>query len=566
MQSSILNGAVIHGYVHKQRGYWIYGGTYLRLRLIVGLIVFFTLVGVVLGGVLFGPGLLFGASSRSIDIPQPTAIAGNAIVRENTQPGTISWKIPRGRDATTQIQAYASATSVLPGKTLTFYVSTENEGTHYWIDIYRLGWYGGNGGRLMTSIGDQVGHIQGFYEAVNNQLVRCSTCFVNKTTGLIEANWRPSYTLTVSPDWTTGVYLAKFTDTNGLQTYVPFDVLGNFHSSYVAVTPDTTYAAYNEWGGSSLYNEDNTLFGEKDTSSARSVKVSFDRPYAEVNGSSQVLVFEADAIHWMERQGYDLSYISNVDLHNDPAQLLNHRAYISLGHDEYWTKEMRDGVERARNLGVGLAFLGANASYWQMRFEPDSAGIPNRTVVCYKVSTVGKDLVHDPFYGKDNTRVTTQWRDPVLARPENALIGIMYTDLTHQQLGFPWQVSLKANSPLLQGTDLQAGQQYGCGLVGYEWDRIYANGATPAGLQVLGTSSTKNDEGKLGISNTTYYIARSGAMVFATGSIYWTTALDNYRFEINKLCYYQNSIVPGMQQLMANIMEALLVHHPSQGV
>ncbi len=566
MQSSILNGAVIHGYVHKQRGYWIYGGTYLRLRLIVGLIVFFTLVGVVLGGVLFGPGLLFGASSRSIDIPQPTAIAGNAIVRENTQPGTISWKIPRGRDATTQIQAYASATSVLPGKTLTFYVSTENEGTHYWIDIYRIGWYGGDGGRLVTSIGDQVGHIQGFYEAVNNQLVRCSTCFVNKTTGLIEANWRPSYTLTVSPDWTTGVYLAKFTDTNGLQTYVPFDVLGNFHSSYVAVTPDTTYAAYNEWGGSSLYNEDNTLFGEKDTSSARSVKVSFDRPYAEVNGSSQVLVFEADAIHWMERQGYDLSYMSNVDLHNDPAQLLNHRAYISLGHDEYWTKEMRDGVERARNLGVGLAFLGGNASYWQMRFERDSAGIPNRTVVCYKVSTVGKDLVHDPFYGKDNTRVTTQWRDPVLARPENALIGIMYTDLTHQQLGFPWQVSLKANSPLLQGTDLQAGQQYGCGLVGYEWDRIYANGATPAGLQVLGTSSTKNDEGKLGISNTTYYIARSGAMVFATGSIYWTTALDIYRFEINKLCYYQNSIVPGMQQLMANIMEALLVHHPSQGV
>src|SRR5207248_7383190 len=132
------------------------------------------------------------------------------------------------------------------------------------------------------------------YEASNHQLVRCSTCLVNKTTGLIEANWRPSYTVTVSPDWTTGIYLAKFTDANGLQTYVPFDVLGNFHSSYVAVTPDTTYAAYNDWGGASLYNEDNTFFSEKDTSLAKSTKVSFDRPYTQVNGSSQVLVFEAD--------------------------------------------------------------------------------------------------------------------------------------------------------------------------------------------------------------------------------------------------------------------------------
>ncbi|HAG97905.1 MAG TPA: hypothetical protein DCL75_03340, partial [Ktedonobacter sp.] len=107
---------------------------------------------------------------------------------------------------------------------------------------------------------------------------------------------------------------------------------------------------------------------------------------------SQVLAFEANAVHWMERQGYDLSYISNVDLHDDPAQLRHHHAYISLGHDEYWTKQMRDGVERARNDGVGLAFLGANASFWQMRFEADSAGTPDRTVVCYKVSTLQNDL------------------------------------------------------------------------------------------------------------------------------------------------------------------------------
>jgi hypothetical protein len=543
-------------------GRYFSGGTCLKLRFVAGVALFFALSAVALSAALFGPTLLSAVSSAHIDTSQSPAVAGNIIVRENAKPGTISWEIPAGRDATTQIQAYANATSVLPGKKLTFYVSTEREGRNYWIDIYRLGWYGGSGGRLVASVGAQVGHMQGFYEAFNRQLVRCSSCFIDKTTGLIEANWRPSYTLSVPSDWITGIYLAKFTDVNGMQTYVPFDVLGNFSSSYVVVTPDTTNAAYNDWGGSSLYDADNGLFGEKDTS-ARAVKVSFDRPYAQEDGSSQVLIYEANAIHWLERQGYDLSYISNVDLHAAPAQLLHHRAYISLGHDEYWTKEMRDGVEQARNKGVGLAFLGANASYWQMRFESDHTGTPNRIVVCYKVSTARGDLARDPLFGRDNTRLTAQWRDPVLARPENALIGVMYAGI-RQQAGFPWKVSLTANSPLLQDTGLQAGQQYGCGLVGYQWDRIFANGATPVGLQVLGTSETIDDSGLNGTSNTTYYIASSGAMVFATGSTYWTTALDGYRFNPNPSCSFQNPVVPGIQVLMTHVMEALVVLHPSQ--
>src|SRR5437588_5210765 len=161
---------------------------------------FFVLVGAVLGAVLFGPALLSGASSGITDISQPTAIAGNPIVRENAQPGSIGWKIPTARAASIQIQAYANATSVQPGKTLTFYVSTQKEGTHYWIDIYRLGWYGGAGGRLVSSVGDQVGHAQGYYDLVNRRLVNCRSCLVNKTTGLIEAHWKPSSTLSVSPE------------------------------------------------------------------------------------------------------------------------------------------------------------------------------------------------------------------------------------------------------------------------------------------------------------------------------------------------------------------------------
>jgi hypothetical protein len=487
----------------------------------------------------------------------------NIIMNENAYLGTTSWQIPYDQGASTQIQAYANATSVSPGQKLTFYVSTQIEGTPYSISIYRLGWYGGSGGRLMSLQANQIGHAQGYYDPSTNRLVGCNSCRVDTQTGLIEADWQPSYTLTVPSDWTTGVYLAKFTDANDMQTYTPFVVRGNTHSTYVVVIPFTTDEAYNNWGGKSLYGFNSSGTNSETNSVGRAVKVSFDRPYVQNFGSGYVLQFEADAIHWFERQGYDLSYISSVDLHEDPAQLLQHRAYVSMGHDEYWTKEMRDGVEYARDHGVGLAFLGADAAYWQMRFEPDSAGVPDRTIVCYKVETENHDLARDPLYGKDNTRVTAQWRDPVLNRPENALIGIMFSNLTSSS-GFPWQVSSQATSPLLDGTGLRPGQEYGCGLVGYEWDRVFANGATPAGLHVLSVSHTIYGNNHPDVSNTTYYIASSGAMVFATGSINWTRSLDSYRLDKIKMCAGQDTVIPGMQKLMARVMDALVVdHHPN---
>jgi N,N-dimethylformamidase beta subunit-like protein len=543
----------------------------MRLRLVAGVVFIFVVATVILTTLLFGSGLLTSAALSRINTAsapdissQATATAQNIIVNENTHPGTSSWKTPIDKEATTQIQAYASATSVAPGQRLSFYVSTQQDNTPYWIDIYRLGWYQGYGGRLMASTSSQIGHAQGYYDSANHRLVNCNSCFIDKTTGLVEARWQPSYALTVPSDWVTGVYLAKFTTTTGLQTYAPFDVLGNSSSRYIAVTPDTTYQAYNDWGAASLYDPANGITGETDTP-ARAVKVSFERPYTQGNGSSQVLVFEANAIHWLERQGYDLSYMSNVDLHVHPKVLLQHHAYLSLGHDEYWTKEMRDAVENARDFGVGLAFLGANASYWQMRFEPDSTGtLPDKTIVCYKVLTSLQNLQLDPIFGKDNTRLTTQWRDPALARPENTLIGVMYSSLTHRQSGYPWRVSLNTNSTLLKDSGLKQNQQYGCGLVGYEWDRIFTNGATPAGLQVIGESTTIDDSNKSDFSDTTYYISASGAMVFATGSIYWTAALDNYRFNQDRLCNGQTLVVPGMQQLMANVMNAIAITHFSQ--
>jgi len=562
----------------------------MRSRLVAGVIVFL-LVGAVLGTVFsFGSSalsLLTGSADSSSPVGSiPTAAPNNPIARENAQPGTNAWIIPANLVSSIQIQAYASATNVAPGHSITFYVSTQEVGTPYAIAIYRLGWYYGSGGRLMATVPAQVGIAQGFYDVSAKKLVDCTSCNVNKilkTSGLIEANWRASYTLNVPTDWTTGVYLAKFIDAREWQTYAPFDVVrDNANSTYVAVTPDTTYAAYNDWGGASLYGTAAGTAGETGNG-PRAVKVSFDKPYVDGDGASQVLEYEIQAIRWMERNNYDLSYISDVNLHENPGQLLNHKAYISLGHDEYWTKAMRDGVEAARNHGVGLAFMGADAAYWQMRFEPSTSGTPNRTVVCYKVLTPNKDLALDPMFGIDNTVLTSLWRDPALGRPENTLIGVMFSDLAHkvqgvQVNGFPWTVSASANSPLLKGTDLKTGQLYGCGIVGYEWDKVSLPlaGPSPPGLQIIATSNTINDTNQPDTGNTTYYIAPSGAMVFATGSISWANALDSYRLSRETACAtgqidpasipgmnVPNTAIPGMQVFMANVMAELAVKHPT---
>jgi hypothetical protein len=538
-----------------------------KLRIIISSIALFVVAGIILVAVLYGPGLFAPELSATQQPTQSTQPRTNkAIMLENAQQGTTSWEIPKTSAATKEIQAYSGSTSVAPGQKISFYVSTLVEGTSYALNIYRLGWYGGLGGRLLFSAQNMTGHAQGYYSTATHQLVNCHSCLVTQDTHMIAANWQLSYTLVIPANWTTGVYLAKFTDAQGMQTYAPFDVRAvNYDSVYVAITDDTTSEAYNLWGGYSLYGADTASAHGETLGPSKAVMVSFNRPYEDAYGASQILLFDLSAIHWLERQGYDVSYLSTVDLHADPAQLLHHKAVLVLGHSEYWSKEMRDGLEQARDKGVGLAFLGANDIYWQIRFAADNAGIPNRTVICYKVQTVLHNLANDPLYGKDNTRVTTEWRDPLLNLPENALIGIMYSEDNWDQPTnhFPaWTVSSGANSPLLNGTGLQPGQQYGCDLVGYEWDGVVGNGATPVGLQVLGTTPTYTTVYHVaGSSNTAYYIALSGAMVFATGSIYWTFALDNYRFNSDKLCSSQNLVVPGMQKLMEHVMDALIVPH-----
>jgi hypothetical protein len=227
-------------------------------------------------------------------------------------------------------------------------------------------------------------------------------------------------------------------------------------------------------------------------------------------------------LRWLESQGYDLTYATNMDVHENPNQLLQHRVFLSVGHDEYWSEEMRDGVEQARDAGINLAFFSANAAYWRVRFEPSGNGEPNRTMVCYKEAIVGDPIA--PTY---------LWRGPENNRPENALMGIMATGGNYLGLGFDYTVA-DSSHPLFSNTGLNNGDNLDR-LVGFEWDAIVNNGVTPPGLEIL-SESPVNTLGALpglppgqdlSVSHSVRYVDGSGAVVFSAGSMQWMWGLDS---------------------------------------
>jgi len=467
------------------------------------------------------------------------------VIAENARPGTWDWLVSLDIASPDTIQAYASAPDVAPGASLTFFVSVQHHTQVVTVSVFRLGWYGGKGGRLLVKL-HAPARVQGYYDETARQLVGCARCTSEAATHLVAADWAPSFALHIPTNWLSGVYEAKFEDGLGTRTYVLFDVVGRANATYLAVTPDATVQAYNSWGGYSLYH------GPDGQVTDRARKVSLDRPLSH-EGFDSALFYELPTIRWLERMGYDVAYTSDIDLHEHPTQLLTHAAYLSLGHDEYWSRAMRDAVTTARDHGVSLGFFGANAMVWQIRLEADAQGVRDRTIVCYRLAA------DDPLYGTDNALVTVAWHDPPLNAPQNAVLGVMYADMGENGLYFPWTFRPSASSPYLTGTGLVTGQRYGCDVVGREWDGIVDNGRTPAGLVVLGASPTTGASGQAHISNTTYYYAPSGALVFDSGSLFWAFALDSLRLINDPYCFGAAAAapIPALQKLTANVMNGL---------
>jgi hypothetical protein len=441
----------------------------------------------------------------------------NEIEAENCLPGTSrdQWDVSGAGD--TSIQGFATDISVAQGGTVQFKIDTTAPG--YRLDIYRMGYYGGSGARFITTV-------------TPNQVRNEDPCPEQASTGLIHCDgWAVSASWTVPTDAVSGIYFAKLVSSTGASSHVPFIVRDDDGGSDLLFqTSDTTWQAYNTYGGNSLYQ------GSPDN---RAYKVSYDRPFVTRGNASEDWVFNAEypMVRWLERNGYDVSYTTGVDTDRRGSALLSHRVFLSVGHDEYWSGDQRANVEAARDAGVQLGFFSGNEVFWKTRWEDD-----HRTLVTYKETHANAKIDPTPAW-------TGSWRDPRFSppadggRPENALTGTIFTvNAGSAALQVPAEdgkLRLWRNSPV--ATQLPGAlATLTDGTVGYEWDEDLDNGFRPAGL-VRMSSTTVSGVDKLQDYGTNYasgtathhltlYRDTNGtgpdALVFGGGTVQWPWGLD----------------------------------------
>ncbi len=456
----------------------------------------------------------------------PCDSGGNPVACENSKPGSPSSEWEKISGAGQTIEGFAAAFSVNVGQQVQFKVNTPARS--YSIDIYRMGYYGGDGARKIGSVSPSAPLPQ-----------QQPSCQSDDATGLVDCgNWGVSASWTVPSDAVSGVYFAHITRTDGTEddNHVMFVVRNDAsHSDLLFKTSDATWQAYNRWGGNSLY------FGDSTAAPGRAVKVSYNRPFDTREGTPWgrdfVFANEYPMIRFLEANGYDVSYMASADVDQRGALLRNHKTFLSVGHDEYWSGAERANVEAARDAGLSLAFFSGNEVFWKTRWEAGAGNVPYRTLVTYKET-------------RDNTRTdptgtwTGSWRDPRFSppadggRPENGLTGSIWTV---NCCGVAMKVpAADGKMRLWRGT--AAGSQTSGTLtladqtLGYEWDEDLDNGARPAGLFRMSTTTADVPEKLIDYGSNvaagtathhlTMYRAPSGALVFGAGTVQWSWGLD----------------------------------------
>ena len=472
------------------------------------------------------------------------AAPGNEVEAENCLPGTsqAQWDVNGAGDAS--IQGFATDISVPQGGRVDFKVDTT--AASYRLDIYRMGYYGGAGARFVTTVTPT---------AVRNE----DACPQDGDTGLIDCSgWAVSASWNVPADAVSGIYFAKLVAASGASSHVVFVVRDDDGASDLLFqTSDTTWQAYNPYGGNSLYVGNPV---------GRAYKVSYNRPFTTRGSSPEDWVFNAEypMVRWLERNGYDVSYTTGVDADRAGAELREHRAFLSVGHDEYWSGTQRANVEAARNAGVSLAFFSGNEVFWKTRWENN-----HRTLVTYKETHANEKIDPEP-----NTWTGT-WRDPRPfnpqgGQPENALTGTIFTvNAGSAALQVPAD---DGKLRLWRGTPVA--QQFSGGVatltdgsVGYEWDEDLDNGARPAGLIRL-SSTTVSGVDKLQDYGSTYATgtathhltlyrdangASPDALVFGGGTVQWSWGLDSNHDRGSQ------ATDPSMQQATVNLFADMAV-------
>jgi hypothetical protein len=367
------------------------------------------------------------------------------VARENQKLGNKEWSagIPlrysadfsRRKDVP-RIEGYLSSASATCGDRLTL---TTVGSKKFTASVYRMGYYKNSGARLV-------------------KLLKSPT------------------QISIDSKTPPGQYLIKLSNNLRAATFVPFTVYGDAPSDATFVSSVLTWQSYNQWGGESLYKGAD---GARETSAT---SVTFDRPY-DGDGSGQFRYMEQPLLTLMEKLGLDVSYVTDLDVDNNPAVFQTTKAIIVGGHSEYWTVAMRDSIDAAVASGVNLVAFGGNTAYAITEIE-------------------GREI-----------RGRTAYRD--VLRPESLLLGSQYfalgikKDLISNNV---WPFSALGKDSVIKG------------LYGYEADT--AMGTIGPGVQVVARAAISPTE-KGFVAMSTYYNASSGASVLNMGSNAWVCAMKN---------------------------------------
>jgi hypothetical protein len=375
--------------------------------------------------------------------------------------------------------------------------------------------------------------------------VSVSAFRTNAAAAALGPNWPPAFAAIDTAGWPPGYYSADFVG----EAYGQRDP----HIAQIIVRPPrprghvllklgtSTYQAYNDWGGYSFYTG-----GRDDT--ARGAMLSFDRP--SLPGFLEYEIFLANWLEELaEREGFQVDYASNFDVHSEPTLLPAYRLVICGSHDEYWSKEEFDAFERRIfRLGGHTIFFGGNTAYWQVRYadidRPPGGVDRGRQIICYK-------SLHDPIARRSGTvdpdlLVTAQFREGS-RRPESMLMGVAYQSWFSPSGNPPQHAPytvVSTDAPFFEGTDYKPGD-FAADVVGYEWDNRdpYNNGARlwdkgrshipelPADrLQVLFRGTPLDVWGRRSLAEAVFFTSPSGAKVFSSGTIRWAWGLGKPGF------------------------------------
>ncbi|HEY0803608.1 MAG TPA: N,N-dimethylformamidase beta subunit family domain-containing protein, partial [Pseudonocardiaceae bacterium] len=435
-------------------------------------------------------------------------ITANWVSTENALPGTANWRITKP-PATGFIEGFASATYAKTGEQVTLYVSTSAASFH--VEAYRIGYYGGTGGRLIWASPDFAGQQQ-------------PPCPMTAGINMVSCdNWTSSLPIQVTQAFTEGDYLLKLTGNNNEQSYVPLTVWNpDSQATYAVKNGVFTWESWNTYGGFDFYQGVGNCPAALYPPCARARVVSYDRPYGYGAGAADFLTTEAPMVRYVEQHGLDVTYVNDLTVQQNPATLTRHHALLSLGHDESWSLGERNAVTKAEGGGLNVAFFGAAAIMGHVRTQASPMGA-DRQLAGYR------DPNADPLNGKGDPRDVTgnTWASAPANWPSAELVGEAFNGTMNPGAHAPMAVA-DPTAWIFAGTGLSGGSVVP-NLVGSDVDSLEPGPVHPTGVQVFAHSELiaaqaqpASRAGPVFFSDMTYYTDPAGnAGVWDSGTTNW---------------------------------------------